>query len=79
MRVIYILLVLCLFSLVYADDISSCTAINSSGSYVLTADLSGSPNPVPDISSNACILINSSDVRLNCDGYNITGDGSADT
>ena len=51
-----------------ATDISSCTQIDSPGTYYLTNDLYGSANA-------PCIIINASDVTLDCQGYTIYGPG----
>ncbi len=44
--------------------VSECESINTSGNYSLTQDLS---------SNGTCIIINSNDVILNCQGHSITG------
>ncbi len=58
-------------------DISSCTVIDISGEYQLLANLSGAPNTV--IGGTACMVIDSPDVILDCDGHSISHDGSAGT
>ncbi len=54
-------------------NVSSCQEINSSGTYTLNANLEGAPN------SAACIYIDTSDVVLDCDGHNITNNGTGGT
>ncbi|MDD4606777.1 MAG: right-handed parallel beta-helix repeat-containing protein [Patescibacteria group bacterium] len=50
-----------------SDVISSCTTINSPGTYYLSGDMSASGN---------CININSDNVALTCSGATITGTGT---
>ncbi|MDD5171892.1 MAG: right-handed parallel beta-helix repeat-containing protein [Candidatus ainarchaeum sp.] len=77
--VLLLLLVLTAFSFAYTN-VSSCVNITSADRYVLNTSLSGAPNPVtgtdPMVPGNACIVIASSDVELDCDGYDITNDGT---
>lgn len=53
--------------------------ITAPGSYSLTENASGASNDISEIlwSGYACVKINSSDVVFDCNGYNITNDGSA--
>ncbi|MFH2101157.1 MAG: right-handed parallel beta-helix repeat-containing protein [Candidatus Micrarchaeota archaeon] len=57
-----------------------CFVIDAPGSYSLSSDLEGAPFPVTGISSGnrACILIMSDDVEFDCNGYNLTNNGTAD-
>jgi len=61
------------------DTLSDCTVIGAPGTYSLSGSLSGAPNAVQVIGGYACVLINSSDVVFDCDGYSITGNGTSDT
>ena len=62
---------LALSSAMFATDISSCPyTISSSGTYDVTADLS---------TTGTCISIEAQNVTLDCNGFSITGDNSADT
>ena len=57
-----------IMSAVKATDISSCGyAINSSGEYFVTQNLTAPPN--------TCIVVNSDDVILDCQGYSLIGSG----
>ena len=51
----------------FATDLSSCQTISSSGSYVLTQDIS---------TSGTCFTIAADNVILDCAGHSMTGDGS---
>ncbi|MBN2122559.1 right-handed parallel beta-helix repeat-containing protein [Candidatus Micrarchaeota archaeon] len=69
------------FSASFAIDVSSCnTTINASGEYVLTSNLSGAGISVTGIDqvAEACILIQASDVSIDCNGYNISNNGTSD-
>ena len=54
-----------------AEDVSSCTHINTSGTYQLTGDIQ--PTDADDLSGDTCILINSSDVTLEGAGHTVDG------
>ena len=57
---------------------TGCMNFSHPGSYSLTQNAFGAPFVVNTLMGtyNACILINSSDVELDCNGYNITNMGS---
>ena|GEM_PF-5746308 len=59
-------------------QVDSCIVISNPGEYVLNASLIGAPNNATTIygSYNACLVIFSSNVEVNCDGYQITNDGT---
>ncbi|MFH0737175.1 MAG: right-handed parallel beta-helix repeat-containing protein, partial [Candidatus Micrarchaeota archaeon] len=57
----------------------NCPVIMTSGSYILTQDSAGAPNDASPLSGSACVKINASDVVFDCDGYNITNNGTAGT
>ena len=61
-----------------ATDVSTCANISSPGSYVLNQSINGTGSAVTGISniSYACIRINSSNVAFDCNGFNISGNGS---
>ncbi len=63
--ILFVLSVLFINSFVYAIDVDACGTIISPGSYILTGSLS---------TTGDCILIDSPDVILDCNGYNISGD-----
>ncbi|MFH1393965.1 MAG: right-handed parallel beta-helix repeat-containing protein [Candidatus Micrarchaeota archaeon] len=59
---------------------TKCMLIDEAGFYQLENSLTGAPIDVSDIPSIvdwACIKIATSDVILNCNGFNITNDGTA--
>ncbi|MFH0738139.1 MAG: right-handed parallel beta-helix repeat-containing protein [Candidatus Micrarchaeota archaeon] len=71
-----------LFSAAFAaTNISSCSApeavITAGGEYTVNASLSGAPNAGSN--GTACILVASDDVLIDCQGFDMTHDGSADT
>jgi len=53
--------------------ISGCTVINSPGTYLLTSDINGDDYKEQIEATRACILINSNDVFLDCQGHTIKG------
>lgn len=61
----------------FPGAISQCTVIQSSGTYNLTNNLSGAPNPV--FIGNACMVISASNVVLDCRGYSISNNGTGGT
>ncbi|MBD3209749.1 hypothetical protein GF318_00005, partial [Candidatus Micrarchaeota archaeon] len=92
MRSIYLSFLVLLVGIVnvsFAVDVSSCQVISSSGSYQLTADLTGAPSSVSGISiptafgsfsvTNACIVIASSDVLLDCNEHTLTNDATSNS
>ncbi|MDD5171461.1 MAG: right-handed parallel beta-helix repeat-containing protein, partial [Candidatus ainarchaeum sp.] len=68
----------------YIHDVSACTNISYPGTYTLTQNVAGAPYPassayyyaVPPATLYSCILISSSDVVFDCNGYNITYSGA---
>jgi len=70
-----------LFGLSFAQtNVSGCQVIAASGHYELNESISGANISVSGVASitQACIVINSSNVLFSCNGYNITNDGTAD-
>jgi uncharacterized repeat protein (TIGR01451 family) len=59
-------------------NFTDCMVIENPGNYVVQDDLSGAPSNIGGyfIPDDACIVISSSDVTLDCDGYNITNNGT---
>lgn len=69
------------FDYIHDVDVGGCTNISYPGYYVLTQNLAGAPFGLDFESSSleldsACIIIESSDVILDCGIYNITNDGT---
>ena len=64
-----------------ATNVSSCENISSSGSYILNANLEGASISATEIVPGdwACIKIATSNVTLDCNGFNITNNGTAGT
>ncbi len=58
-------------------NISSCQEISSSGDYILNSNLSGAN--ITTGSGLSCIKISAPDVRLVCDNYSITNNGTGGT
>ncbi|HSB47446.1 MAG TPA: NosD domain-containing protein [Candidatus Bilamarchaeum sp.] len=63
----------------FSPVISSCQLINSSGSYILTNNLAGAPISASPLLDTACIKINASNVLLDCNGFNVTNNGTGGT
>jgi parallel beta-helix repeat protein len=64
----------------HSADVSNCSVINASGSYVQTADLEGSPlTPSSPAYTNqrACIVFNASDIDYDCGGYAVANNGTS--
>lgn len=61
------------YAVVQDDNVSECINITGPGDYLLTADLTGAPNPLV---YPVCIKINSSDVSLDCQGHSFTSTSS---
>jgi len=59
-------------------EISTCTTINTSGSYRLVADLRFAPGTADLPNSSTCITISASNVDLKLNGHTITGPAAAD-
>jgi len=66
-----VLMALALFIFVptFAQEINSCMYINSPGTYYLTQDITSAEN-------NVCLLVDSNDVYIDCQGHWIIGGGS---
>jgi parallel beta-helix repeat protein len=59
------------------DDGSQCPVpITSPGSYSLTNNVTGAPNPASPLAGFACVKIASSNVVFDCNGFTITNDGT---
>jgi len=60
-------------------NINECVLLNSSGTYTLAENLEGADNSVTGVSgiNIACMVISSDNVILDCNGYNITNNGTA--
>ena len=65
----FLLFLALIFVPAFSQEISSCTVIESPGTYYLTNDIYA-PSDEP------CIIIKSNDVTLDCQGYTIYGTGS---
>ena len=59
----------------------NCLLITASGTYAMANNFTGAPNNASEISSpsNACVKIASSNVVFDCQGYNITNNGTTGT
>ncbi len=57
---------------------NACPVLGSSGTYVLSQDYSGAPNPTSS-GFDACIVIDSDDVVLDCNGHTISYNDTANT
>lgn len=60
-------------------DGTGCGFIDVAGSYQLANDLSGATVDAAPLTGTACVKINTSNVIFDCNGYSITGSGSANT
>ncbi|MBU0532898.1 right-handed parallel beta-helix repeat-containing protein, partial [Candidatus Micrarchaeota archaeon] len=62
----------------YAPPVPTCPVITSSGVYIQTGNLVGAPNDASEVSGIdwACVKIASSDVVYDCNGYNISNNGT---
>ncbi|MCP4647431.1 MAG: DUF11 domain-containing protein [bacterium] len=58
------------------QNLTACPVITAGGTYQLAADLVGAPN-VYESFDYACIVINASNVDVDCAGYSITNNGVA--
>ena len=58
---------------------SNCPVLNAPGSYTLMANMVGAPNNVGFLGGDACIVISTSNVALDCNSYNISNNGTAPT
>ncbi|MEW6035234.1 MAG: right-handed parallel beta-helix repeat-containing protein, partial [Candidatus Micrarchaeota archaeon] len=63
----------------YTANATNCMVINAPGSYTMNGSFSGAPFSASPLTGNVCIKIAASDVLFDCNGYSITGDGSATT
>ncbi|MFN7991320.1 MAG: right-handed parallel beta-helix repeat-containing protein [Candidatus Micrarchaeia archaeon] len=66
-----------LASISYSIDVTECQAITANGTYNLTSPLSGANISASPVAGVACIKIASSNVSLDCNGFNITNNGTA--
>jgi parallel beta-helix repeat protein len=57
-----------------ASPVTSCGVISTNGTYVLSNDLTGASQPVG--SFKVCIGIQASNVVFDCNGHNVTNDGT---
>jgi len=69
-----LLILLILFT--QSASAAGCQAISSSGSYQLTQNGVGAPNSASPLTGSACIKINASNVLFDCNGYNISNNGT---
>ncbi len=75
--ILFLLAVLSLSGISFSlADVSNCSVLSSPDTYVLNRSLNGSPNDADPFGDGACMHISSSDVILDCNGYNITGNTS---
>jgi len=60
------------------NNLSNCPIISSPGTYNMTNNYVGAPNDVSEVAFNdsACVKIAASNVTFDCNGYDITGDGT---
>ncbi|MFH1393589.1 MAG: right-handed parallel beta-helix repeat-containing protein [Candidatus Micrarchaeota archaeon] len=61
------------------NNISECEIISSPGDYRLNNNLTGAPISAAPQGGTACIKITSSNVLFDCNGYNITNNGTGGT
>lgn len=74
----FTILLLLLLSSAFAVNVSTCQVISSPGFYELNESLYGAPNALPPtFVLDGCILINSSDVVLDCKGHSISYNNTA--
>ncbi|MBD3209964.1 hypothetical protein GF318_01130, partial [Candidatus Micrarchaeota archaeon] len=68
------------YGILQSNVSANCPIIATSGSHVQTRNFTGAPNAVGGIPqvNRACVVIASSDVVFDCNGYNITNNGTAD-
>jgi|GEM_PF-4064566 len=59
------------------QQIENCPVITSSGVYTQTQNYVGAPNSASPLSDYVCVKIASSNVVFDCNGYNITNNGTA--
>ncbi len=73
MRFILVFALILLAGAAIAIDVNDCTVINAPGVYDLINNVVGKPNTVFG-SDDACMVINSDDVELDCHGFSLTDD-----
>jgi uncharacterized repeat protein (TIGR01451 family) len=61
------------------QNLTACPVITSEGSYQLAADLFGAPNLYEGSGTYACIVINASNVDVDCAAHSVTNDGATST
>lgn len=77
-RLVLLFAFLLFFTVSNAIDVTNCTNISYSDSYTLINNVSGAPvdaGAVP-YTGVACIYIQSDNVTFDCNGYNITNNGT---
>ncbi|NYZ77576.1 right-handed parallel beta-helix repeat-containing protein, partial [Candidatus Micrarchaeota archaeon] len=60
-------------------SISNCPVIASAGSYVMPFNFMGAPNSASPLLDTACVKITASNVVFDCNGFNITNNGTTGT
>ena len=58
---------------------TNCPVINSSGIFTQTMNYVGAPNNASPLTNFTCVKIAASNVTFNCNGYNITNNGTGGT
>jgi len=61
------------------NNITNCPVITSAGTYTQTQNFTGAPNSASPLSNFTCLKIAASNVVWDCNGYNITNNGTAGT
>lgn len=64
---------------IFQNNTTVCGIINESGVYQANSDISGAPINAAPLSGTTCVKIAASDVVFDCNGYNITNNGTAGT
>ena len=59
------------------ENLPGCRVISASGTYTLNTSLEGAPVSASPLTGTTCIKIAVSDVVFNCNGFNITNNGTA--
>jgi len=61
------------------NNVSNCPVVASSGTYTQDKNFTGAPNSVSPLTGTACLKIAASNVVWNCNGFNITNNGTGGT
>ena len=62
------------------DSLTSCPTINESGDYRMIGNLTGAPNDASPLGGgSSCVKIAASNVTFDCNGFNITNNGTGGT